>query len=210
MGNANKDTQALYSARDAYKQYQSDYGNWQNQYNQYRQQADQAWNRDFGASAADYTKKANQSGIQNANQQLTQGANAATNQAQLASRSAGLSKGQAAMNAAGASNQIFQNNWNNAVQSGTQNYGNAVQANQQFNQQGMGNSLQGQQLSSGGMQNTLGVQAQLDKSDWEKKMGTMGAIGGMLTSDQYSKENISQTENGWYTDFIERLSALAR
>jgi len=120
-------------------------------------------------------------GIQNANQQLDQGARSATNQAQLASRQAGLSKGQAAMNAAGTSNQMYQNNWNNAVQQGTQNYSNAAQMNQQQKQGQMSNAMSGMGMAVQGQGNAIGTQAAVganQKSDWDKGMGITGVIGG--------------------------------
>ena len=210
--------QALNNAQTAFNQYQTDYANWQNEYNQFRDQADQAWTRDFGGSAAEFKQKANQAGIQQANQQLDQAARGATNQAQLASRGAGLSKGQAAMNAAGAANQTFQQNFMPAVQQGIQNYGNAVNMNQQFHNQGMGNALQGQGMASGGRSGAIGTQANVGASQMsqrDRNMSTIGTVGGMAAgagmalSDGDAKEDIMATDNSWQDDIMSRLMALS-
>ena len=202
---------ALQNANAAYKMYNSDMGNWKNQYNQYRTAADQAWGQDYGNSAADFMGRANKAGIQSANQQLDAGARAATNQAQLASRTAGLSKGQAAMNAAGAANNMYQNNWGNAVQQGAQNYGNAAQMNQQQKQSGMTNAMQGMGLASQGMQGAMGTQAGVganQTSEWDKNMGIMGTVGGLLSSDERVKEDIEPEGDNWIADFTRRLSMI--
>jgi len=225
---------ALENANAAYSQYNKDYGNWQNQYNQYRSQADQyrqqadqyrnnfanqqnqltneankSWGQDFGKNAQDFTNKANQSGIQAANQQLDQQARGAVNQAQLAGRAAGLSKGQAAMNAANIAGQTYQSGYGNAVQQGIQNYGQAVGMNQQNSQnkqanllnrnaalqdsvqnqqtntiQGQGMTLQGQGMTSQGMQGMIGAQAGVganQKSQFDKNMGILGLGAGIAS-----------------------------
>jgi hypothetical protein len=208
---------ALNNANKAFNQYNQDYGNWSGQYNQYRQQADQRFSQDFGANAADFANKANQHGIQAANQQVAAHAAGATNQAQLASRQAGLSKGQAAMNAAGAANQAYQNNFANAVQQGQNLYQNSAQMGQDNLQQRKGNSMGLMGQANQGIQGAMGTQAQVglqQVSDFDRNMGITGAVGGAVTgiagavtSDGNAKQNIEPTD--WQSGFMERLMALS-
>ena len=216
----NRDTQgqqdALRNANKAFTQYSNDLNQWRDQYNQYRNQADQRFANDFGGNAADFMQNANRAGIQQANQQLDAGARAATNQAQLASRGAGLSKGQAAMNAAGASNQMFQQNFMPAVQQGTQNFKNAAQMGQNEMQNRMGNSMGLMGQASGGRSNAMGTMAGVGNnqvSDFDRNIGVVSGIGGGLAtagglfSDERSKNDISKTD--WEGDVLKRLMALS-
>jgi hypothetical protein len=209
-------TAALNNANAAYAQYNQDYGNWQNQYNQYRQQADQQYAQDYGNNAADYAQKANKSGIATANQQLDQQSRGAVNQAQLAGRSAGLTKGQAAMNAANVANQTYQSGYANAVNQGADMYGQGAAARTQRNQNMMGNSLQGQGIASQGMQGAMGIQQGVganQKSEFDKNMNIFSGIGQGITalgtaalSDEDSKKEI---EPSWESDFMDRLLKLS-
>ena len=211
-------TAALNNANNAYTQYTNDYGQWQNQYNEQRRLADQAWGQDFGNSASDFMRSSNQAGIQAANQQLDQGARAATNQAQLASRQAGLTKGQAAMNAAGAANQMYQNNWNNAVQQGAQNYGNAAQMNQQQKQGAADNSMNLMGQAQQGQANAMGTQAAVGSrqvSDFDRNMGiisgagqaALGIASAFYGSDERGKKEI-EPANDWYGGIMKKLDAM--
>jgi len=217
---------ALNNANKAFGLYNNEYGKWKGQYNQYRQQADQRFAQDFGTNAADFANKANQHGIQTANQQLGAHAAGATNQAQLASRQAGLSKGQAAMNAAGIANQAYQNNFANAVQQGQNLYQNSAQMGQDNLQQRMGNSMGLMGQANQNMMGAMGTQAQVGSqqvSNFDRNMRVLGGVGGAISglasgaggvmsgigelSDGDAKQNIEATD--WQSDFMERLMALS-
>jgi len=196
MGNTTSEGNqfALQNAQNAFGAYQSGYDNWAQQYDQYRQQANHA----FGQ------------GLSTANQQLAQGAAAAQNQAQLASRQAGLSKGQAAMNAAGASNQMYQNNFAPVVNNATQQRLGAAQ-NQQAN------AMQGMGMASSGMQGAMGTQAQVganQKSAFDKSMSGAGLgaeVAGGIASGiaMFSDADVKQDIDPVFKDSImKRLDAL--
>ena len=177
---------ALKNANTAWNTYNQNYGDWKSQYDDYRNKADQAWGE----------------GIKTANQQLAQGAAGAQNQSQLASRQAGLSKGQAAMNAAGAANSMYQNNYVGAVQGATQQRLGAAQTQQQ-------NAMEGMNAAQQGQMGALQTQAQVgasQKSQWDKNMGTAGVVGGFLSSDENAKQDIEKTD--WKDNFLKRLTAL--
>jgi len=122
------------------------------------------------------------------------------------------------MNAAGASNQMYQNNYMPAVQQGAQNYGNAAQMNQNFHNQAMGNTMQGMGNATGAMQGAMGTMAGVganQTSEWDRNMGVASGIGGimsgfgsMLGSDDRMKEDIEPTDVSWIDNFNERLMAL--
>ena len=135
--------------------------------------------------------------------------------AQLANRQAGLSKGKAALRASNASNQMYQNNWGNAVQQGAQNYGQAAQMNQQQSQQQAQNSLNAMGQASQGMQGAMGTQAQVggnQSTEFDRNMGIATGVGqgvnaigsAFANSDERGKEEIEPTDN----DFMGRLDAI--
>jgi hypothetical protein len=202
---------ALANANSAYNTYSQDYGNWKNQYEQYRQQADEQYNRDVG-SADQFAQKMNKSGIQSANRQLDQQSRGAVNQSQLAGRAAGLSKGQAAMNAANTANQTYQTGYANAVQQGGQNYAQGAQMGMQKNQNNLANTANLMGQASQGMGNAMNMQQAVgasQQSERDKNFQNFGFAGGLLSSDDRSKKNIvvsSQSE--WYDNFMKRLLSL--
>jgi hypothetical protein len=215
MGMGSSDTAgskaALKNANAAYDTYNKDYGNWSKQYETYRNQADQQYARDIG-SADQFAQKMNKSGIQTANQQLDQQSRGAVNQSQLAGRAAGLSKGQAAMNASNTANQTYQNNYASAVNQGAQNYSMGAQLGLQKNQQNLSNTgnLMGQ--ASQGMQGAMGVQQGVgasQQSDRDKSYQDLAFWGGLASSDDRAKRNIILTgQSDWYDNFMKRLKGL--
>jgi hypothetical protein len=207
---------ALAQSKAAYNKYTGEYDKWGNQYNQYRQQADQAWQNDFGANAADFTKKQNRAGIQQANQLLDAQSRGAAAQAQKASRSAGLGKGQAALNAADITNQTFQAGYAPAVQTGRENYAGAAAANQSQLQNRMGNSIGLMGTAANQATTATGQTAQIgaqQMSDWDRNWGIASGVGGMVSgvgsmigSDRRLKDVRSGTID--YGPYLERARKL--
>ncbi len=202
-------------ANEAYEKYKTDYDANRSQYEGYRQQADKALASDFGQSGADFTNKANRAGMQTANAQLAQGAKGNVAASQLAARSAGMSKGQAAMMSAGNAGQYYNQNYLPAAQMGAQqyqqnalNYQGQMSGRQALSQQGMLGSAANMNAATG----TVAQTAQNQKSEWDKNFGVLAGaggavsgIGGLIGSDRRLKTVDQVTDYAPYFDRIKKI-----
>jgi hypothetical protein len=208
---ANKD--ALSKAKSSWAKYNADYDLYKGQYGQDRQQANDALQQDFGTSGTDYFAKANQAGTQFANQQLANAAKGSAAASQLAARQSGMGKGQAALLSAGKANQLYDNNFMNAQQTGAANYQNAAQGYQTQMQNRMGNSIGLMGNAANSAQAATNTAAQVganQMSDWDRNWGIVSGVGGMVSgvgsmvgSDERIKTAAEETVD--YSPYLERI-----
>ena len=166
----------------------------------------------MGANAQDYMARANVAAKQQAEQSANDTALQGTQSAIRAARTAGLSKGQAALAAGQGAGDLYSQAYNQGLESGRGQYSNATQqfANQGQQMSGRGAQMYGQaqnalntQLGAATGQGNLGQQQQQNANQTAQgTWGTVGTIAGaMAMSDENVKENIYETGRKSMDDF---------
>jgi hypothetical protein len=191
----------------ALSQSKAAYDKYSRAYDDYRNQADAAFANDYGGGGKEFLARQQKSGIEQANKQLASAAKGQAVQSQAAGRAASLGKGQAAMNALGGTNQLYQNNFVNAANQGAEQYRNAANDVQTRHTNLMGNAAAASTQATG---QTAQIGAN-QMSPYEKNWGVVSGVGGIvsgiggLVGSDIRMKDIGEID---YRPYMARLQAL--